>query len=449
VVTIRATDPFASESGDTGTFTVFRAGPTNNALNVFCRIGGTASNGVDYVTLQNIINVPAGSRTADVTVVPIPDNVVDGTKTVDIKLIPSPIVGPAADYVVGTPAEAVVFITDNGGSNLPPVVRMASPPNGAVFRAPVNIPLSAFASDPDGMITSVEFFQDTNSLGFGRGISATATGIANVYVLIYSNALVGTYTLSALATDNGGASTRSDPVTITVLPPLPPPTNRPPIVTIAATDPLAIEGTNCWIWPRCTNATATWSNWSGSPCMLFTNCGPKSALFTVHRFGVTNDALTVDYDIGGTASNGVDYVTIPGSVTIAAGDRSALIPIVPIDDGPPDKSTTVVLRLKPSPSTNAIPDYLLGFPRSAAVLILDGAFPRPTTGLLADNSFYMSASGPDGAWYHVEYSSDMANWTPICTNQVFYGSINFVDPDAAGNPVRFYRAVPENNPPAQ
>ena len=26
-------------------------------------------------------------------------------------------------------------------------------------------------------------------------------------------------------------------------------TNLPPVVTIAATDPLAIEGTNCWGWP--------------------------------------------------------------------------------------------------------------------------------------------------------------------------------------------------------
>jgi hypothetical protein len=42
----------------------------------------------------------------------------------------------------------------------------------------------------------------------------------------------------------------------------------------------------------------------------------------------------------------------------------------------------------------------------------------------------------------------MANWTPVCTNQVINGSIDFVDPDAAGNPSRFYRAVPLTNPPS-
>ena len=50
------------------------------------------------------------------------------------------------------------------------------------------------------------------------------------------------------------------------------------------------------------------------------------------------------YDIGGTASNGVDYVALPGFVTIPPGERRALITIVPIDDGPPDVNKTVDSR---------------------------------------------------------------------------------------------------------
>src|SRR5437588_13122359 len=78
VITVRATDPFASESGDTGAFTLFRDGPTNNALTVFCLFGGTASNGVDYATLPNWVNIPAGARAAAVTVAPIDDKLVEG-----------------------------------------------------------------------------------------------------------------------------------------------------------------------------------------------------------------------------------------------------------------------------------------------------------------------------------------------------------------------------------
>jgi hypothetical protein len=178
-------------------------------------------------------------------------------------------------------------------------------------------------------------------------------------------------------------------------------------------------------------------------CRYFTNCGPRNATFTVHRFGVTNDPVVVNYAIGGTATNGSDYVTLPGSVTIPAGERSALIAVVPIDDGPPDITSTVILKLKPDNS------YLIGAPAQAAAIILDGPFPRPITGLLPDRCFHVNAAGPDGAWFHIESTTDLLKWTSICTNQVIQGSIDFVDPDAQSAQLRFYRAVPENSPPPE
>ena len=55
IVRIRATDPFASESGDPGLFTISRdGGGTNSSLSVLCHIGGSGSNGVDYVALSFI-----------------------------------------------------------------------------------------------------------------------------------------------------------------------------------------------------------------------------------------------------------------------------------------------------------------------------------------------------------------------------------------------------------
>src|SRR5205823_3218416 len=82
VVSIRATDPSASESGDPGVFTVFRDGATNNSLNIFYLIGGSASNGVDYATLGNWVVMPAGARAAEIKVLPIDDSLVEGTETV-------------------------------------------------------------------------------------------------------------------------------------------------------------------------------------------------------------------------------------------------------------------------------------------------------------------------------------------------------------------------------
>jgi hypothetical protein len=41
----------------------------------------------------------------------------------------------------------------------------------------------------------------------------------------------------------------------------------------------------------------------------------------------------------------------------------------------------------------------------------------------------------------------MLKWTPICTNQVVNGAVDFIDPAASATQSRFYRAVPETNPP--
>ena len=375
-----------------------------------------------------------------------------------------PLTAVAADNRGASTVSAPVNIAVRQGpaTNLPPVVRIVSPANGSVFRAPVNLPLFAFASDPNNFVTAVEFFAGTNSLGYGHSVTVapppTPPGPVqppillvvptNYWLLIWTNPLPATnIVLTALATDAAGLSTTSAPVTISVLPPLPPPTNRPAIVNIVATDPIAIEGTNCWVWPGETNASPSWTNWPAAVCRFFTNCGPKTATFNVRRFGDTNASLTLSYQIGGTASNGVDYVALPGAVTIAAGERNALISVVPIDDGPPDVDKTVILAL--TPSTNAPPDYLLGLPRRAAAIILDGDGVHPLATMLPGGSFHLATPGPDAAWFFVEYSTDMFNWTPVCTNQVVNGSIDFVDPDAPGNPSRFYRAVPLAGPPAE
>lgn len=568
VVTIKATDPIASGPADPGVFTVFRAGDTNLTLNVYYRIGGTASNGVDYAQISNFVLIPAGATSNSIIITPNSNSPVAIVKTVILQLAPSPLMIPV-NYVIGIPSNAVVYLesknatnlpptvgivtpksgdvfytptnivliakasdpdgtvanveffaggtdlgrglpvvldppgvngvtglvyffnwlnpspggyaltavaTDNGGAattsdavnitvlpgptptNQPPVVRMVSPANGSIFHAPINLPLFAFARDPDGSVTSVEFFAGANSLGFGQPVPVpVAAGSpvpgplppvypTNLYLLVWSNAPVGVLALTAKATDNDGASTVSDQVKIAILPPVPPPTNRPPVVSIVASDPVAIEGTNCRVWLGETNVPPTWTNWPTAVCRCFTNCGPKTATFAVRRFGDTNGDLTVTYAISGSASNGVDYVALPGAVTIPAGERRALIPIVPIDDGPPDVNKIVILTL--TPATNTPPDYIIGWPPRAAAIILDSDGPWPVTSVLPGGCFHLVAPGPDAAWFSIQYSTDLINWTPVCTNQVINGSIDYVDPDAPGSPSRFYRAVPVLTPPS-
>jgi Bacterial Ig domain/Calx-beta domain len=459
-VTIRALDPVGMESGKPAIFEVDRHGSTNYNLLVYYTIGGTASNGVDYKALSQWVTVPPGSNSAPIVVQPIPDSSIEtqeeGTKTVILQLSPSPLMIPV-NFSIGYPSNATAYILDDdAGTNLPPIVRIDSPANRSVFREGIDIPIIAFATDLDGRILSVEFLAGTNSLGFGDPLPCITPQYVcptcpvpvcptNRFILVWTNVPVGAYDLRAVATDNGGAVSVSDPVHITVLPSPPPPTNRPPIVSIVATDPIAIEGTNCWVWWGLTNESPTWANWSVAACRPITACGPKDAVFAVRRCGETNGDLTVTYDIGGTATNGVDYVGLPGLVTIPAGERAALVTIVPIDDGPPDLNSTVILRLTPPATTP--PGYIIGEPGKAAALIIDSRWPWPASAVLADRCFHLRATGPDGAWFRVECSSNLIDWQAVCTNQVISGSVDFVDPDASVNATRFYRVVPEMNAP--
>jgi Galactose oxidase-like, Early set domain/Bacterial Ig domain len=91
--------------------------------------------------------------------------------------------------------------------NQPPSVSLTSPANGAIFTSPAKLSLAANASDADGTVVRVEFFNGGTKLG--EDTSAP-------YTVQWNVGASGTYALTARATDSGGAITTSSPVTITV-----------------------------------------------------------------------------------------------------------------------------------------------------------------------------------------------------------------------------------------
>ena len=86
------------------------------------------------------------------------------------------------------------------GANRAPTVSLTAPSSRTIFTAPANITLSATASDRDGTIAKIEFYQGTTLVG-----SSTVAP----YSVIWANHIAGTYSLTAKATDNLGAATTS------------------------------------------------------------------------------------------------------------------------------------------------------------------------------------------------------------------------------------------------
>lgn len=87
--------------------------------------------------------------------------------------------------------------------------------------------------------------------------------------------------------------------------------------------------------------------------------------FTITRDGPTAAPLTVTYRMTGTAANGVDYTSLPGSTTLAAGQSSTNITVTPINDTIGEATETVIMVL--TGSTN----YDLYTNISAIVNLLD------------------------------------------------------------------------------
>jgi plastocyanin len=96
---------------------------------------------------------------------------------------------------------------------LPPGVSITNPVSGAVFSEPANVTIQASATDPNigGSVTNVQFLVGSTVLA-----NVTATPFSTTA----NNLAAGSYTISAVATDNAGL-TATNAVAISVVTPVP------------------------------------------------------------------------------------------------------------------------------------------------------------------------------------------------------------------------------------
>ena len=82
--------------------------------------------------------------------------------------------------------------------NAAPTLKLLSPAEGTVFNSPTNIKLSAEASDPDGKVAKVEFYDGRELIGAGHAESK------GVYTLDWADAPPGHHVLTVVVVDDGG-----------------------------------------------------------------------------------------------------------------------------------------------------------------------------------------------------------------------------------------------------
>ncbi len=153
---------------------------------------------------------------------------------------------------------------------------------------------------------------------------------------------------------------------------------------------------------------------------------PDKATFTVTRIGPTDEALTVNLALTGTAQEGADYQAVGTTVTIPAGSASTLIDIVPIRDQLAEGTEQVILTLVASA------DYNLGAPFSGTVTIADP--PLPVLTLATTDSSGAEGSTPNKATFTITRSGSTED--PLTVNLALTGSAqDGVDYQAVGSAV--------------
>lgn len=368
IVSVTVPDHIArTVQGDTGRILVNRSGPTDSALTVYYTMGGSATAETDYAALGNSVQIPAGSKSAELIVVPVNDGVADVPKLVVLALTDDPayLIGPATGTVNLDPVDLPVLtlsVPDASASELDGENgRMRLRRSGSTA-APLQVDFSVGGSatpgdDYAGFGNSVEFPVGVATLDFVvNAVDDGLTEEAESVVLTLRGAPA-----YQLASSIGVVTIEGLPLAT---------------ITLVATDASANEA-------------------PGNP-----------GSFTVSRSS-GEDALRVYFTLAGTATAGADYGALGNSVLIPAGSASATILVLPVDDGLAESSESVVLNLANQTT------YVLGSPRSGTVTITNYTPPSvsvttidPSASEVGENVgvFSVARTGPKTEALQVRYS---------------------------------------------
>ena len=196
--------------------------------------------------------------------------------------------------------------------NTPPTAAISAPLDNANFTAPATINIAATATDTDGTVAKVEFYNGATKLG---------EDTTDPYAFSWNSVPQGDYTLTVKSIDNLGATTTSAAITVHVMPP----TTTPPTVSITA--PL---NNASFVTPATINITADAADTDGTVAKVeFFNGATKlgedlSAPFSYSWTGVAIG----DYTLTAKATDDMTATTTSGAIDVHVVANSA--PVVTI-----------------------------------------------------------------------------------------------------------------------
>ena len=165
---------------------------------------GSAGSAPRWVKLVRIGSTFSGYESSDGT-----NWVLVGTETISMPTTVYVGFAVTSHNVSATSTATFTNVTLRGPSstNRPPSVTLTAPATNSTFTAPVTITFAASASDADGSVSRVTFFANGQQVG---------SDTSSPYGATWSSVPTGTHNLTAVATDNDGATTTSGTATITV-----------------------------------------------------------------------------------------------------------------------------------------------------------------------------------------------------------------------------------------
>ena len=208
------------------------------------------------------------------------------------------LVSPAGQY---TSSNKFTVTEGSVPTNVSPVVSIISPATNTDFVAPALVDILVNSSDSDGYVTKVEFFNGNIKLG---------EDLTSPYEFSWANVPSGNYSLSAVATDDKGATGTSGNVSIQVSEPG---GNSAPDVTI--TSPL---DNSSFTAPAniVINASASDSDGSVAQVEFFSGSGSLGTDFTSPYSLTWNNVPAGTYLLTAIATDNLGLVTTSEVVSV-------------------------------------------------------------------------------------------------------------------------------------